>query len=228
MPRALSSPIKGKTAFYKWASALAIITVLYNLIEGLISVYFGVKDETIALFGFGIDSFVEVISGIGIWHMIARMRHNTIETHDRFEKTALRITGTAFYILTFGLMITAAVNLYEGHKPETTFWGVIIALVSIITMWLLMHYKIKVGRQYNSQALMADANCTKICMYLSMVLLVASAGYEITGIGVFDSLGAIVIAWISFKEGREAFEKAKGKNVCGCRNNRNSSPQSGD
>ncbi|MBS1234034.1 MAG: putative rane protein, partial [Bacteroidetes bacterium] len=56
------------------AFILAIITIVYNVFEGLVSVFFGTSDETLALFGFGIDSFVEVISGAGILHMIVRMK----------------------------------------------------------------------------------------------------------------------------------------------------------
>ncbi|MBI5847275.1 MAG: cation transporter [Nitrospirae bacterium] len=205
-----------RNTFYRWANALALITIFYNIIEGVISVLFGYEDGTIALFGFGLDSFVEVISGIGIWHMVRRMRLNGTENHDAFEKTALKVTGAAFYILTVGLIVTAAVTLYQGNKPQTTFWGIIVSGVSILTMWLLIHYKLKVGRQYNSQALIADAHCTRACMYLSAVLLVSSIGYELTGIGMLDSLGAAGIAVLSFKEGREAFEKAKGNFKCAC------------
>ncbi len=67
-------PNAQRNTFYKWASALALVTILYNLLEGVVSVIFGFQDGTLALFGFGVDSFVEVISGIGIWHMIRRMR----------------------------------------------------------------------------------------------------------------------------------------------------------
>lgn len=202
---------------YKWASALALITIFYNTLEGMFSIFFGLEDETIALFGFGIDSFVEVISGIGIWHMIHRLRQSGNEQTDRFERQALRITGSAFYILTAGLTATAAINLYQGHRPEATWWGVIIAVVSILTMWALIHYKIKIGRQLNSEAILADAACTKVCIQLSLILLLASAGYEITRIGGLDSIGAIGIAGISFKEGREAFQKARGNMVCSCK-----------
>lgn len=199
---------------YKWASILALITIFYNIAEGLVSVYFGLEDETIALFGFGIDSFVEVISGIGIWHMIRRFRQSEDSTLDRFERQALRVTGTSFYLLTAGLMITASISLYQGHKPETTFWGIVVALVSILTMWLLIHYKIKVGKELNSQAILADAECTRVCIYLSVVLLLASVSYEFTGISAMDSVGALAIAWFSFKEGRESFEKARGELTC--------------
>lgn len=207
---------KGMTSFYKWASTLALITIFYNLAEGVVSVFFGVEDETIALFGFGVDSFVEVISGVGIWHMVRRMRQNGNEDPDRFERTALKVTGASFYILTLCLLITAVVSISRGYKPETTLWGIIVSIISILTMWLLMHYKMKIGRQYNSQALLADAACTKTCIYLSLILLIASVGYEVTGVGSLDSLGALGIALLSFREGREAFEKAKGNLACGC------------
>ena len=204
-----------KTILYKYAVILAFITVFYNLVEGLISVYFGMQDETISLFGFGIDSFVEVISGIGIWHMLIKIK-NKGEERDEFEKTALRITGTAFYILVAGLVVTAVFNIYINHKPETTFWGIIISLISIITMSALIFFKMKVGRALNSRALVADANCTKTCLYLSIILLAASVGYELTGLGGIDSIGALLIAYFSFKEGREAFEKARTGKNCEC------------
>jgi len=207
---------KNIVSLYRWASALALITIIYNIAEGIISVYLGFDDETIALFGFGLDSFVEVISGIGIWHMINRLRRNNDGNADSFEKQALKITGTAFYILAFGLIVTSILNIFKGHQPATTFWGIIVASVSMITMWILIHYKIKVGKQLNSQAIIADANCTKACLYLSVILLLSSVGYELTGIGGLDSLGAVFIAGLSLREGREAFQKAKNNITCNC------------
>jgi divalent metal cation (Fe/Co/Zn/Cd) transporter len=177
-----------RETFYKWANALSLITIFYNFIEGIVSVFFAYEDGAIALFGFGADSFVEVISGIGIWHMIRRMKQPGNENHDAFERTALKVTGTAFYMLMTGLVLTALINLYEGHKPETTLWGIIVGSISSLCMWLLIHYKMKIGRHFNSQALLADAQCSMTCMYLSMVLLVASIGYEVTGLGLLDSI----------------------------------------
>jgi len=174
-----------------------------------------VQDETLSLLGFGIDSFVEVISGIGILHMLIRIR-NKGEERDEFEKTALKITGTAFYILVAGLLATAVFNIYINHKPETTFWGIVISLISIITMSALIFFKMKVGKSLNSRALVADANCTKTCLYLSVILLAASIGYELTGIGGIDSAGALFIAYFSYKEGKEAFEKARTGKDCEC------------
>ena len=213
----LENQLSGKLTFYKWASALSLVTIFYNIFEGVVSVFLGFQDGTVTLFGFGVDSFVEVISGIGIWHMIQRMRQNSTQHCDDFERTALRVTGTSFYILSAGLIIISFVNIYEGNKPETTFWGIVVSIISILSMWVLIHYKMKIGTQFKSQAMLADAQCSKVCVWLSVVLLVSSAGYELTGLGLLDSLGALGIAGLSFREGREAFEKANGSVICGCR-----------
>jgi len=84
-------------------------------------------------------------------------------------------------------------------------------------MWLLAHYKEKVGKELNSQAILSDAACTRVCLQLSVVLLIASACYELTHIGGIDSVGTFVIAWICYREGKESFEKAKAKSfACTC------------
>ncbi len=201
------------------ALTLSLVTIIYNLAEGLVSIYFGLDDETLALLGFGVDSFVEVISGIGILHMIIRLKKigDDPASRDKFERTALRITGFAFYLLTAGLVFGVVMNVIQGSKPETTVVGIIISSISIATMWFLMYYKKKIGRKLNSDAIIADANCTKTCFYLSIILLASSGLYEIFRIGYIDVIGSLAIAWFAFSEGREAFEKASSETLsCGC------------
>lgn len=202
-------------ALYRTASLLAAITIGYNLLEGVVSVFMGASDETLSLFGFGLDSFVEVISGIGIWHMLHRLQQGEAERRDEFERRALLITGGAFYVLAAGLVVTAGLNLWSQHRPVTTFWGIVVAAVSILSMWLLIHQKMKVGRALNSPAIIADAACTRTCLQLSVALLLASIGFEITGIASLDALGSLFIALLSCREGKEAFQKARGF-ACAC------------
>ena len=199
------------------AFILSLITIFYNIIEGVVSVYFGSEDETLALFGFGVDSFVEVISGIGIAHMILRMKYSKVVTRDKFEKTALRITGTVFFLLTLGLITGSVLNIISGVKPETTLVGIIVSVISIFTMYWLMTAKLKVGKALKSDAIIADANCTRTCFYLSFILLASSGLYEIFNIAYFDVLGSLGIAYFAFTEGREAFEKVRSGNLaCNC------------
>ena len=214
-PTPVTQIIVKKNGLYRRALLLAQITVFYNLIEGLVSVYFGAGDKSLSLFGFGIDSFVEVVSGIGIWHMVTRIIQRPESNPDAFEKTALKITGAGFYLLAIGLILSAGYNLYFGLHPETTFLGMVISVISIFTMWLLIHLKLQIGRALGSDAIIADANCTRTCLYLSVVLLISSTGYMLTGIGGFDSFGAVAIGFFSYREGKEAFEKAAGK-ACSC------------
>lgn len=205
--------------FYKLlriAQWLAVATIVYNILEGLISVYFGFEDESLALFGFGIDSFIEVVSEIGIAHMVFRLRNEPNENRDKFERTALRITGTSFFLLVVGLLATSAYNFWIQHQPETTQIGVIISLISILVMWALIYGKTKVGTELNSKAILADAACTKICVYMSVVLLISSGVYELTHFPYIDSIGALFLAYFSFKEGRECFEKARSNSHCDC------------
>jgi divalent metal cation (Fe/Co/Zn/Cd) transporter len=126
------------------------------------------------------------------------------------------VTGYAFYILVIGLIGTSLYNLWTGHKPETTLWGVIISLASLAVMWVLVFWKRKIGRQLNSAAILADAECTKVCIYMSLILLVSSGVYEVTRFAFMDTLGTLGLTYLSFKEGRECFEKAKGNNYCSC------------
>jgi len=200
--------------YWNYAQWLAIFTILYNLAEGLIAIFFGISDETLTLFGFGVDSFIEVMSGVGILAMVLRIRHNPDTDRSTFERTALRITGTSFYILVAGLAGTAVYNLIIGHKPQTTLPGLIISVISIAVMWALVAGKRKVGRELDSSPILADANCTLVCIYMSLVLLGASLIYELTGFGFVDSLGAIGLIYFSYHEGKEAFEKAAGMEDC--------------
>lgn len=200
--------------YWQYALWLALFTISYNFAEGLISVYFGVQDETLTLFGFGIDSFIEVMSGFGILAMVLRIRQNTDMPRSQFERTALRITGTSFYLLSLGLGATSIYNLFTAHKPTTTLSGFIISLVSIAVMWALVIGKRKVGGALNSSPIIADANCTMICIYMSVVLLVSSLIYQFTGFGFVDSLGALGLIYFSVNEGRESFEKAAGMDTC--------------
>jgi divalent metal cation (Fe/Co/Zn/Cd) transporter len=199
---------------YKQAWNLILFTIFYNVAEGIVSMILGYQDETLALFGFGVDSFIEVMSGIGIAIMILRIQKNPYSEKSGFEIKALKITGTAFYLLSAGLLIGIILNIITKHKPETTLWGVIISLVSIAVMVWLMNSKKKVGIKLDSQPIIADSNCTKICVYMSVVLLIASLIYELTGFAYADVIGAAGLVYFSLSEGKEAFEKAKGKECC--------------
>ncbi|GAB3044673.1 MULTISPECIES: cation transporter [unclassified Spirosoma] len=196
------------------ATGLALFTVVYNIGEGLVSLYFGAQDEALTLAGFGADSFIEVISGLGILAMIARLRRFGNKDRGRFEKLALQITGVCLYVLVAGLMIGAGVSIWENQKPETTVAGIVVSLLSIAIMRVLARWKIRTGEQLSSASIITDGKCTMVCVYMSVVLLASSVLYELLHLPYIDAAGMLGLAWFSFKEGQESFEKSNDVAAC--------------
>jgi hypothetical protein len=193
---------------YLLAFRLSLVTIFYNIAEGIVSMVLGYSDDTLTLFGFGADSFIEVLSGTGIAVMIMRMRNNASRQVSDYERTALRTTGISFYLLSAGLLAGIIINLVSHRKPETTFPGIVISLISIGAMFWLMTAKKNAGNRLRSEPIIADARCTMVCIYMSVVLLVSSIVYELTGFMYADAIGAAGLIYFSVGEGKEAFEKA--------------------
>ncbi|MCX7987325.1 MAG: cation transporter [Bacteroidales bacterium] len=199
-----------------WTRAiiLAYLTVIYNILEGLVSVYFGWTEDSLSLFGFGVDSFIETISASGIIVMLHRIKNNEAEHKPRLERYALRITSISFWILGIGLLYGVIRNIIYREEPISAVPGIIITIISIIFMLFLYNAKIRVGRKLNSAPIIADARCGLVCVYLSIVVLVASALYHFLRIPYIDAMGAAGVAYFSFKEGIEAFQKSNNQGKC--------------
>lgn len=189
---------------------LALGTIIYNIIEGAVSIWYGLNDEALTLFGFGADSFIEVFSAVAIAHMIWRLRRNGSEQRDAFERTALRLTGGGLVALSVVLVSTAVLAIFSNHSPESTLPGVIISTISIGAMWWLIRVKVRVGTQLGSAPILADAACSRACLHMSVVLLISSSANHLFGIAYIDAIGAAVLAWYAYREGMEQFAKARG------------------
>ncbi|MFA6438510.1 MAG: cation transporter [Bacteriovoracaceae bacterium] len=214
IPSAISSE---KKKLYKFALYLSIFTIFYNIAEGLISMMVGYSDESLTLFGFGVDSFIETMSGVGIAAMVIRIANNPASNKSPFEITALKITGWSFYLLSGGLLLSAILAVFFNQQPESTVWGVVISLISIVSMLGLIYYKKNVGTALDSKAMIADANCNVVCVYMSVTLLTSSFLYEMFSLPYVDAAGAIGLVYFSVKEGKECFEKAESLNdTCAC------------
>jgi divalent metal cation (Fe/Co/Zn/Cd) transporter len=143
---------------FNTALALSFVTISYNLIEGGLPLFFGFSYDALSLLGFGIDSFVEVLSGLGVAHMILRMKYSIVIRHDEVERLTLKVTGISFYILTSGFIICSILNLARHIEPGTTLPGLIVSLISIIILYILMRFKLKVAKLLKSDAIIADTH----------------------------------------------------------------------
>jgi divalent metal cation (Fe/Co/Zn/Cd) transporter len=191
--------------------ALEYLTIAWNLIEGLVAVTSGAISGSIALMGFGVDSFIETSSGgILLWRLRAeRTGHDS----ERAERTALRLVGISFLLLAAYVAFDSVKSLAKREAPERTLAGIIIAALSLIVMPWLAHTKRKTAGRLRSAALHADSRQTSLCMYLSAIVLGGLLLNALLGWWWADSIAALCMVPIIANEGREAL---KGKTCPDC------------
>ena len=119
-------------------------------------------------------------------------------------------------MLVIGLVISAVYNIYSQHKPEATLSGIIISVGSIAAMYFLTANKGKLGKELSNKAILADAECTKVCIYMSVIVLASSVIYHFTNFIYIDAIGCLGLAYFSYEEGKEALENAKNDTHCSC------------
>jgi len=202
-----------ETTHHKTARGLSYFTVGYNIVEGLVSVFFGYAAGSFALVGFGMDSFIESLSG-GV--MIWRFRKRGIITHEeeeRIEAKAIKLVSYAFFILGAYVMIEALKNLYFHEVPERSLPGIIIAIISLIVMPGLFILKRRTGQSLKSKSLLADSKQTLACMTLSLIMLIGVGAFYLWQIWWIDSAASIAIALLLFREG---YNTRKEGELCEC------------
>lgn len=196
------------------ALRLSLATVAYNLVEGLVSMAFGWQDDSLALFGFGADSFIEVASALLVlWKL---MDHASL---DRERRAALGIGGL-FVLLAAGVAGGAVVQLAAGHHPPTTVPGLVISLLSLAFMAWLWRAKRAAARALDSATLAADAACSLACIQLSAVLAAGSLVFLVAPrLWWVDAASALVLAALIGREGVGMVRAARSPAFtggCGC------------
>ena len=181
---------------------LEYATVAYNVIEGVIAIGSGVVAGSIALVGFGIDSGIEVLSGlILLWRLNTRRDE---KERERVEARALTLVGWSFLLLAAYVAYDAVISLLRREVPEESYVGIILAAVSVVEMPLLARAKRRVAAQLNSRALAADSKQTELCTWLSAILLSGLALNALAGWWWADPVAALVMVPIIANEGIEA------------------------
>jgi divalent metal cation (Fe/Co/Zn/Cd) transporter len=188
------------------AQLLAGASVAYNVVEAVIAVAAGMVAGSIALVGFGLDSMVEVSSGLII---LWQFRHKLPESR---ERQALRLMALSFFALAGYVTFESARALLIGEDPQPSVVGIGLAFASLVIMPFLSWAQRRTGKALGSNAVVADSTQTLLCTYLSAVLLVGLVLNATLGWSWADPLAGIVIAAVAVKEGREAW---RGEGCCG-------------
>lgn len=188
------------------AQLLAATSVTYNVLEAVIAITAGVAAGSVALVGFGLDSVVEVSSGLII---VWQFRHRLPESR---EQRALRAMALSFFALAGYVAFESGRALIGGHHPETSPVGIGLAVASLLVMPFLSWAQRRTGRALGSNAVVADSTQTLLCTYLSAVLLVGLVLNAMLGWTWADPVAGLVIAFVAAREGLDAW---RGK-ACDC------------
>ena len=187
------------------AQLLAATSVAYNIIEAVIAITAGVLAGSVALIGFGLDSVVEVTSGLII---LWQFRHKMPETR---ERQALRLMALSFFALAAYVSFESVRALASGHEPDSSTVGIGLAATSLLVMPFLSWAQRRTGKALGSNAVVADSTQTLLCTYLSAVLLIGLVLNATLGWSWADPIAGLMIAAVAVKEGREAW---RGEGCC--------------
>lgn len=202
-PTAVGQPgIDARPALVRRGRWLAWFTVGWNAIEGVAGIAAGVAAGSIALVGFGVDSYVEVLAGSIILWRLNRERQGE-GASSAAEHRAVRLIALTFLALAVGVGVESIRKLAVGAEPDESLFGIGLAVVSLIVMPLLARAKRRVGEQLGSRAVTADATETTLCVWLSAILLVGLGANALFGWWWADPVAALGIVYIAAREGIE-------------------------
>jgi divalent metal cation (Fe/Co/Zn/Cd) transporter len=186
----------------RWGIRLARLTIAWNLIEGGVALAAGIIAGSIALLGFGGDSYVEVFAGsVILWHLTSG-GHDDAASQER-ERRARRLIAVSFLLLAVAITAESTRKLLTGSHPEESLPGIVLAAVSLVVMPLLAAAKRRVGLALGSRAVVADAAETLLCTWLSLALLLGLALNALWGWWWADPAGGLAIAALAGREGVE-------------------------
>lgn len=203
--QAAAVPADERARLGRRARLLAATSVTYNLAEAVIAIAAGVVAGSVALIGFGLDSVVEVSSGLII---LWQFRHALPESR---EQQALRLIALSFFALAAYVSVESVRALVSGAEPDASPVGIALAAASVVVMPFLSWAQRRTGRALHSNAVVADGTQTLLCTYMSAALLVGLVLNAALGWAWADPVAGLVIAAIAFNEGRQAW---RGEGCC--------------
>lgn len=198
----MTTPALDRQTLVRRGSALAWFTIAWNSIEGVAGIVSGLVAGSIALVGFGVDSYVEVFAGSVILWRLARDRQGR-ELSEAAERRAVRLIAVTFLALAVGVGAESIRKLAVGAAADESLFGIGLAGVSLIVMPLLARAKRRVGERLGSRAVIADATETALCVWLSAILLIGLGANALFGWWWADPLAALGIVYIAAREGIE-------------------------
>jgi hypothetical protein len=179
-------------------------TMAYNVVEGMLAIWAGVRADSVSLVGFGLDSFIEcAAASVLLWRLGMEARGVAQEAIEASEQQGYRFVGGTFLALALYVLAQGSLTLWHREAPEETVLGIVLAAVSLVVMPLVAWGKLHAADPIGSAALRAEAKETLACSYLSLTLLVGLAANAVAGWWWADPLAALLMVPWLVKEGME-------------------------
>jgi divalent metal cation (Fe/Co/Zn/Cd) transporter len=207
------APVTARAPTLRRALRLEYLTVGWNVVEGVIGVGAGLAAGSVALIGFGLDSFVETASGgILVWRLVAERRMTDLASIERLDRRAHKLVGASLFLLALYVAGAGGWSLWSGERPEASVVGLVLTTVSLLVMRWLAGTKRQAAAALGSRAMQADAFQTTACWWLSLSALVGVGLNAAWGFWWADPAAAIAMTYFMVREGREAWRGEP----CGC------------
>jgi divalent metal cation (Fe/Co/Zn/Cd) transporter len=201
-----------RPAAVRRAGWLTAATIAWNAVEAVVALVAGGIAGSGALIGFGLDSIIEVSSGVTVAWRLRRERDDAC-TQDS-DRTATRIIAVSLAALALWVAGNAVVDLVTGDRPDASVVGMVLAALSLVVMPLLARAKRRIAPVLGSRAIEADASQTDICAWLSGVLLVGLGANALLGWWWADPLAALAIAGLAGHEAVEHWQAESLEDTC--------------
>jgi divalent metal cation (Fe/Co/Zn/Cd) transporter len=196
---------------------IELVTIIWMTIEASCAISVGFATHSVSLQGFGIDSVVELIAGgILLWRLLVEQRRGSVERVEQAERYASWVTAISLLVLAVYIVGDSAFTFIAKTRPESSWWGVGLAIAAAILMPLLWYGKLRIAKRIGSAALKADAVCSLTCAYISLTLLVGLLLNRFFGWWWADPLAALALVYFLVQEGREALHQARTGETCSC------------
>ncbi len=190
------------------AIVLVVATMVYNLGEAVIALWLGAEAESIALFGFGLDSLIEFAAAVVLLRRLSlEARGADEEAIEESERLVSKFVGATFFALAAYVVMQGGMMLWLREPPSESVYGIVLAAASLLVMPLIAWGKLRAAREIGSSALRAEARETLACAYLSFALLLGLTAYATLGWWWADPVAALLMVPWLVKEGIEGFSE---------------------
>jgi divalent metal cation (Fe/Co/Zn/Cd) transporter len=168
------------------------LTAAWNVIEGVVAVASGIAAASVALVGFGLDSFIEVTAAAILLWRLGLPEHD--ERVERREAAAHRVVGITFILLAAYIGAQSMYAMTLGDEPDESPIGLALSVLSLVVMPGLGLLKRWNARRIGSRALIAESTETLICSYLSLTLFIGLGANAAFGWWWADIAAALAMA----------------------------------